>query len=172
MVGAVNLTKRTVDAAEPGAARYTLWDSGLRGLGLRVAPTGQKTYVLRYRADGQRFWYTIGEHGSPWTPDAARKKAAELLKSGNPQSGKKSAMAMPTIARLCDDYFAEGVAHKKPGTIAADRGRIEHHIKPLIGRVKADKLTKADVGRLFTAVREGKTAGRKEGAKKGGGFGW
>lgn len=36
----VKLTKRAVDNAEPKAARYQLWDTELKGFGLRVAESG------------------------------------------------------------------------------------------------------------------------------------
>ncbi|MDB5427431.1 MAG: hypothetical protein JWR43_1406, partial [Phenylobacterium sp.] len=50
----VRISKTTVDAAEPAAARYVVWDDRLKGFGLRVTPNGVKTYVARYRAGGGR----------------------------------------------------------------------------------------------------------------------
>ena len=46
----VRLSKRTVDAAAPQANRYTLFDEDVTGFGLRVFPSGQKSYVIEYRA--------------------------------------------------------------------------------------------------------------------------
>ena len=37
-------------------------------------------YVLHYRTEeGRQRWYTIGRHGSPWTPETARAEAQRLL---------------------------------------------------------------------------------------------
>lgn len=47
MADPVKLTKRTVDALKPGAERYTAWDTEIAGFGVRVAPSGKKTYVLK-----------------------------------------------------------------------------------------------------------------------------
>ena len=44
------LTKRTVDAAKPGPDRYRVWDADIKGFGLKVWPSGVKTYVVWYRA--------------------------------------------------------------------------------------------------------------------------
>lgn len=47
------LTKRLVDAAEPRAVRYTMFDGGeggIKGFGLRVFPSGKKSWVFEYRA--------------------------------------------------------------------------------------------------------------------------
>ena len=43
------LTKTEIDKAQPGDARYTLWDDEVRGFGVRVFPSGQKSFVLEYR---------------------------------------------------------------------------------------------------------------------------
>lgn len=49
------ITKRAVDALIPHAgADYFVWDSELRGFGVRVRSSGAKTYLLRYRNDERR----------------------------------------------------------------------------------------------------------------------
>lgn len=80
----IKITKRTVDAAKPGARDVFLWDEDTKGFGLKVTPSGSKVYVLQYRPKGavrtaapKRV--TIGKHGSPWTPDTARDEAVRLL---------------------------------------------------------------------------------------------
>ena len=76
-----SITIRTIEASKPCPGRdvYT-WDNGLRGFGLRVTPKGVKSYVLQYRVNGEPARRkTIGIHGSPWTPQTARKEAERLL---------------------------------------------------------------------------------------------
>lgn len=68
---------RHITAMEPGEV---IWDTAVRGLGAR-RQAGPVSYILRYRAQGsghQRS-YTIGKHGSPWTPETARDRARHLL---------------------------------------------------------------------------------------------
>lgn len=75
------LTKRAVDAFAASAATAFLWDDELRGFGLRVTPAGAKAYVYQYRMGGReavKKRVTIGRHGSPWTPELARKEAVRL----------------------------------------------------------------------------------------------
>jgi integrase len=71
------LTKRSVDGAASAAkGDVYYWDTDLRGFGLRVTPAGVKSYVFQYRMKGRPARRTtIGGHGSPWTPDLARKEA-------------------------------------------------------------------------------------------------
>ncbi len=79
---AVKITKRTVDAAKPRDRDRFLWDKDPKGFGLKVTPAGNKVYVLQYRMGGRESpvrRFTIGKHGSPWTPDTARDEARRLL---------------------------------------------------------------------------------------------
>lgn len=48
----VTITKRVVDAAEKRDQRYHVWDDELTGFALRVEPSGVKTFVIKYRAEG------------------------------------------------------------------------------------------------------------------------
>lgn len=75
------ITKRAVESMVPGPGEVFLWDDELRGFGLRVTSRGAKSYILQYRMGGREARtrrFTIGTHGSPWTPDQARKEAARL----------------------------------------------------------------------------------------------
>ena len=78
------ISKRTVDAAEcpAGKRNVCLWDATVKGFGLVVTSNGARTYVLQYRLGGRHATtrrYTIGRHGSPWTPDTARERALDIL---------------------------------------------------------------------------------------------
>jgi integrase len=80
---ATKITKRIVDAATPGERDLFLWDEEVKGFGLKVTPAGSKVYMLQYRMGGRATptrRYTIGKHGSPWTPDEARDEAKRLLR--------------------------------------------------------------------------------------------
>jgi hypothetical protein len=57
------LTKRIVDAAQPAAKDYVLWDDEIPGFGLRVYASGKKSYLIQYRAEGRSRRFTLGLHG-------------------------------------------------------------------------------------------------------------
>src|SRR5260370_13979252 len=70
---------RTVRALKLGE---TIWDAGhreaVKGFGAR-RQRGDPVYVIKYRVFGRQRYVTIGRHGSPWTPDKARREAKRLL---------------------------------------------------------------------------------------------
>jgi integrase len=160
------LTKRAVDAAEAGASAAILWDDEVKGFGLRVSSGGTKSYILNYRAgrgrNAPQHRITIGKHGSPWTPELARREALRLLgaiASGeNPAAARRAEAHTMTLAALCDLYLAEGTDHKKPTTLMSDRGRIRNHIVPLLGGLRIDLITRSDVERMLRDVTAGRTA--------------
>ena len=156
------LSKRTVDAIKSGEKDVYCWDSELKGFGLKATPTGRKVYLIQYRVDGRTRRVTIGPHGSPWTPETARKEAARLLaevaSGSDPAEEVKRNKQALTVSQLCNLYMEEGVFHKKESTRYVDQGRIERHIKPLMGKKRVQRLTRGDIERFMLAVANGKTA--------------
>ena len=64
--------------AQPNFERYVVWDSTLKGLGLRVEPSGTKTFLVRYRISGRKRFLAIGRFGH-LTPEQARGLAQAVL---------------------------------------------------------------------------------------------
>ena len=117
-----SITIRTVQALAPGEA---LWDAGhkeaVRGFGVR-RQRDQATYVLKYRVFGRQRFFTIGPHGSPWTPEKARREAKRLL--GLVADGKDPAdtkvqaslQAADTLRKVADQYLEVAKKKQRPRT--------------------------------------------------------
>lgn len=160
------LTKSIIDAASPRSEDYFLWDSELKGFGIKIAKGGRKSYVCKYRVGSGRSAptrrMTIGAHGSPWTVDQARIAARKLLgraaNGEDPAREKQEEKKQLTVAQLCNQYLEYGVGTKKASTVATDRGRIERHIKPLLGRKRVRDVNRADVKGFLQDVANGVTS--------------
>lgn len=151
-----------------------VWDGTVSGFGARRQKGEAVSYVLMYRTrEGRKRRVTIGRHGSPWTPEMARHEAqrilGEVVKGADPAAEKRKAREAMTVATLCDQYLADAEAgrlltrrgqSKKASTLEIDKGRIERHIKPLLGRLAVAAVGRADVDRAMHAIADGKTAGR------------
>jgi integrase len=161
---------RQVRALKPG---QTIWDASLAGFGARRQRGNAVSYVLFYRTkEGRQRWFTIGRHGAPWTPESAREEARRLLgevaNRADPATDKRAARNAKTVSELCDLYLDDAEngrlitrrrTAKKASTLATDRGRIQRHIKPLLGLCKVTAVTGTDVERFMYDVAAGKTAG-------------
>lgn len=76
------ITKTSVEALSRDSGDVFLWDSDLRGFGVKATAAGAKSYLIQYRIGGRSAKarrLTIGRHGSPWTADTARTEAKRLL---------------------------------------------------------------------------------------------
>jgi integrase len=167
-----------VDGASPEESRYILWDSDLSGFGLRVEPSGHKSFVARYRAGGGRTGVlrqsALGRYGNI-TVDEARTAARRLLGAaaggGDPVGEKKTRrQAGITVAEVCSWYLEAAEAGSllgrrgrpiKASTLAMDRSRIEQHVKPLIGKKAVSSLTLIDLEEMQARIATGKTAAPK-----------
>jgi integrase len=159
-----------------------IWDGAVGGFQARRQKSRTVSYIVVYRTvEGRQRWQTIGRHGSPWTPDTAREAAKRILghvvEGADPAAEKHAKRKAASVAELCDLYIADAEAGrlltrrkvaKKPSTIATDKGRIERHIKPLLGTMKVAAVTREDVDGFMHAVAEGRTVARiKTGKKRG-----
>lgn len=174
------ITKTKVDALPSGGV---IWDEGkgaVAGFFARRQRSPAISFVVFYRtAEGRQRFQTIGRYGAPWTVDAARAEARRLLglvaAGGDPAGDKQAVRKAGTVADLCDAYIADAEAGrilmrgkpKKASTLATDKGRVERHIKPLLGRRKVAAITSSDIEKFRDAVTEGKTAARIKTGKRG-----
>lgn len=170
---------REVRALEPGEI---VWDTAVPAFGARRQQGPAVTYVLFYRTQqGRQRWHTIGRHGAPWTPEMAREEAKAVLgkvvQGADPAADKLAKRQAETVTELCDLYWSavesgrlltRRKAPKKASTLLSDKGRIEKHVKPLLGRMKVAAVTREDVEDFMQAVAEGKTATRAKTGKKRG----
>lgn len=157
------ITKRLVDQVAPAERDLFVWDTSLRGFGLKVTPTGSRIYVVQYRMGGRSTplkRLTIGKHGSPWTADQARTEAEKLLgqvaQGVDPGAERKEQLAKAfTVNELADRYVLQHLAVKnKPSTQKEFRRIVEAMIKPAIGRLAVSAVTRGDISALHHRHRD------------------
>jgi len=153
------LTNRTVASTRPRDRDVFVWDDELPGFGLRVKPSGVKSYVIQYRNrhnDSRRI--TIGRHGVIG-PEKARRKAKKMLADvqdgADPATERKDDREAPTVAELAEKYLREHAApHKKPRSVEEDQRLLRLHVLPALGRKKVAGITRADITGLHHAMRD------------------
>ncbi len=103
------LTKTSVDDLSPSDGDRVVWDNELKGFGVRVKPTGVKTYLVQYRnADGLSRRMVIGKHGV-LLPEKARKLA--LIQLGAAARGDDP--ASESVFRLAKVTPFSGISASK-----------------------------------------------------------
>ncbi|HEY0835625.1 MAG TPA: tyrosine-type recombinase/integrase [Azospirillum sp.] len=157
------ITKRLVDSLATEGERLYVWDTDLKGFGLIVTPNGVKTYVVKYRMGGGRGAPTkrhvLGRHGT-LTADKARDMAHKALagvRNGIDPAAERRAEreGTVTVTQLADRYLEQHVEAKNKASTAAEfRRLLDKHVKPAIGRLAVDKVTRADIAKLHHDMRD------------------
>ena len=163
------LTKDVVDATSPRGAPVDgriVWDTELKGLRLRVRPTGRKTYEVMYRdKHARKRLLVLGDHGKDLTADQARKKARSALgkvaDGKSPQELKAADRKALTIGDLIDLYLSDGPAdkpEKRASSWDTDRANLDRHVRPLLGKELIASLRPEHISQWQAQVEAGKTA--------------
>jgi integrase len=157
----LNLTKRSVDALTPGAKAFVAFDSQLHGFGVRVMPSGVKTFIFEYRPHGggravAKRRLKLGRFG-PLTADEARDKArrayGNVANGIDPAAEKAEQRAAMTVGGLIDAFVAEHVETKcKVATAEAHKAALMK-LKAAYGGLKAETLTRPQLAALHAKMR-------------------
>jgi integrase len=166
------LTKPFIDSIQADPVRDLVhWDDKLPCFGIRTKPTGVKSFIVQYRnKNGRSRRFTVGRFGT-LTFEQGRAQAkvilADVARGLDPAEQRTADRDAVTIEMLCHEYLQRAEKGliitrrkrtKKPSTLYVDRGRIQRHIIPLLGRRTVKDLTQADLRAFLRDVIAGKTA--------------
>ena len=147
------ITSRSVARfkGEPGK-ESCLWDTEVKGFGLRVQPSGRRSYIYKFRTpDGRRRNRKLGDEAS-LTAEAARRAVKVWVVNraeGKPILNAKPSVQSITLRKLCNLYIEDyAKLHKKPKSVEEDTRYIERDIKPLLGAKALSDISSKDIVKL------------------------
>lgn len=150
------LIVRNIEALEPAERDYIVWDTDVPGFGLKVTPTGKRTFFLAYRttAHTQRK-PKIGDFPT-LKPEAARRIAqdwaARVRAGGDPSRERMEERAresLGTLADLFEDYKAAKASMRSLDETAR---MFSKDVLPTLGKRRAEDITRADINRLLDKI--------------------
>ncbi len=159
----VKLSKRTVDALAPAAKSFIAFDATLKGFGVRVLPSGAKSWIIEYRPGGggrsvSKRRLKLGDTFE-LTPSEARNAARIALsriRLGNdPALDRLAARRQITVAALAEEFIKEHAQAKRKSSTAREYAHVLRKIVvPAIGSRKVDMVTRSTIGRLHLTRKE------------------
>lgn len=159
------LTRKLIEKLEARETDYCVRDTAVIGLGVRVRPSGSKTFILTYRLGGQLRKLTLGRaddaYGLDEARDRARDKLADVRDGIDPHVEKVAERHALTVDAMIDHYMENGPAlkpNKKASSWETNRTIFDSHVRPLVGRRLARDLTRLDVANMQLDISRGKTA--------------
>lgn len=161
------LTKRIIDSLGPGERPVIVYDTDLTGFGVRVMPSGFKSWIVEYRpGDGGRAVakkrMTLGATNKV-TAEQARRKARDILAAAHlgadPAGERAKNRETPTFREFSERYISEEAEIKlKERTVANYRIYFRKHAVPRIGALKLNAITKGDIAWLHRSIGKTKPA--------------
>ena len=151
------LTKRIVEAAEARDKDYIIFDSDLPGFGIRILPSGKRSYLVQYRVGRSFRRMALGLHGI-LTTEKARTEAIKVLAAVNegsdPAAARDKVRRDPTVSEFGERVVNEHADHHcKASTVVGYRYYLKSYINPRIGRLQVGTITRADIARLHHDLR-------------------
>ncbi len=115
IIALARLTKRTVDGIAPGNRPSIIYDTELKGFGVRVMPSGSKAWIVEFRPNGggrkvatKRM--TLGQTRT-LNADEARKAARDILAAvrlgQDPARERAPNRNTPVLREFVERYLAE-----------------------------------------------------------------
>ena len=145
------LTDDAVARLRPRAREYAVWDSRVPGLGVRVRPTGGKSFVLLEEVEGRSKRVSLGPVS---TMTVAEARCACHERRANPEPAGQGTPA-PAVPLLRD--FVEGAwkaAHFDRYKLSSKKGVrsvLTARLLPAFGSTPLDRIAPAAVRKWFDA---------------------
>lgn len=162
------ISKRSIESLRPNDRNEFLWDTDLRGFGAKITPAGFISYIIQFRMGGRESStqrYTIGPHGSPWTPATARAEAERLLilvaRGIDPVDANKQRRREAVDLAFANyaDLFERSC--KGEGWQRLVERVIRLHLKPVLRKKPLPAITRSDVVTVLDRLPEEQIANRR-----------
>ena len=159
--GAQLLTHRSIEALRPGEAPYRVPDQRCKGLAVRVAPSGVKTWDLAYRIRGTAKMRRLSlGRTTDVSLEQARERANELTSAARQgrdliaEEGetRDAATSRITVGGLIDLYLRRQVSGRLRTADAIERG-LRRDLAPIVQRCAAD-ISRRDIRELLDAIAD------------------
>ena len=145
----MRLTDAAITRLRPREREFTVWDTRTPGLGVRVRPSGGKSFVLLFKTDGRSKRTSLGAVGSR-SVDAVRRECHAHIAERTP--GGAMRREAPSFRAFVAGPWAEAHFTKyKPSTRKGIRSALSSQLLPTFGSTPLDRITRAQVLEWFDA---------------------
>ena len=151
MARKIKLTDARIGKLRAGDVEYTVWDTRLAGFGVRIRPSGRKSYVYHRHAEGQSRKFTLGPVALG-SVDEARRDCMKVW--GRMQSGERAEGTNGAQVPLFRDFVAgswKAACYEpcKPSTKTSKDWALNNQLLPAFGDLSLDKIDRTGVIRWF-----------------------
>ena len=147
---------KRIRAAKPRDKYYDLWDETVSGLGLRIGPSGQRSFFLRRKLPtGKVRSVTLGSADRMSVAEArreARRVLATLLDM--PEEGRRPRHPGRPMAEFAEEFLERYARHWKPATLESSTLALRKYILPALGDLAVDEIAVEHVRDWFASMAD------------------
>ena len=151
MTRKIKLTDARIGKLRARDIEYMVWDTRIAGFGVRVRPSGHKSYVYHRHAEGQSRKFTLGPVALG-SVDEARRECIEVwvrMQSGERAEGVDNAVAPLFRDFVSGPWRAACFEPCKPSTRTSKDWALNNQLLSIFGDVPLDRIDRTSVLRWF-----------------------
>ena len=148
------LSELSVRKITPREKAFVVWDTHVRGLGLRVQPSGHRSWVCVYSFHNRVRWHHIGPADAVALASARKLAAGVLLRAAtgvDVQAERKAMRSRGTFGELSAKYFHE-YASRRNRSWRQTEALVRKNLLPRWGMLQAASITRSEVKTWFAAM--------------------
>ena len=148
----MRLTDTSIARLRPESREYTVWDTRTPGLGVRVRPSGGKSFVLLHKTDGRSRRTSLGAVVARSVDVVRRECHAAIAEGASDGAARPEAPLFRDFVAgpWTDAHFPK----YKPSTRKQARAALANQLLPAFGPTPLDRITRAQVLAWFDAYSE------------------
>ena len=150
----MRLTDAGIARLRPHEREYTVWDTRIAGLGVRVRPSGGASFILLRKVDGQTKRLSLGATASRGVEEIRRECHALMakLESDTPTA---TAHTAPLFRDFVSGPWKDTcLSRYKPSTRKGVNRSLANQLLPAFGTTPLDRITRHQVLRWFDAYSQ------------------
>lgn len=152
------LTKKQIDGFTfiDSGKKDIRWDEEISGFGLRVYPSGKKSFILSYRHHSTKRLFTIGQYGKitlDQARDLARKRLGEIADDRDPLVHRKAAKKKHThTVQNVFNEFLKKYAKVHTKTWGQTERIFKKDVLPAIGHLPVEEVTRSHIVEMLDEI--------------------
>ena len=151
------LTIPVIEALEPAAKPWIAWDDKVIGFGVRLQPSGAKSFIVNFRmGKGGPLKRMVIARVGKMLPGQARQRARAIIERAargeDPEKARDTVLAVPTLEEVFEAYMAadEGRA---PRTVQTYRYEMKRYLGDWLSR-PLDSIDAEDIRGRFERITD------------------
>ena len=135
------------------------WDSAIKGFGIRISPSGRKSFIINWRNnEGRQGRKVIGVHGKITTEQARQLAQKYFYQISQGEEPRRNAQANPTFSEFSKMYMDEySIKHKAVKTFENENYMLNKHILPVFGKRRIKDITKREIEKFHSCFENNKS---------------